>query len=171
MEMNSKLSERLQIQPAFMPVDMSASSGPVSDWVSMKNYFRLMAVLVAAIGTASNDTTITVEQATNVAGSGTVKALNFDVVQVKQGLDMTAIAEFTQVDNPTADNSYTSDTSGEAQLVWLIDIKAEDLDIDGGFDCVRVSVNDHGAAKIGTLLYVLSDPREQKTPMTGAIAN
>ncbi|MFA5387059.1 MAG: hypothetical protein WC322_01530 [Candidatus Paceibacterota bacterium] len=170
MTVNAKAVEVMQFVPAFAPVDMSTGAGPTSDWVTMKDFRRCAIVFSAGVGTTGNDSTITLLQATSVTGTSS-KALNFSEVYVKQGLLVNAIAQFTKTDNPTADNSYTSDTSGESELVWVIEIKAEDLDIDGGFDCIQASVNDHGAAKVGSVLYVLYDAVYGVDPALGAIAN
>ncbi|MBX3579905.1 MAG: hypothetical protein KF723_22105 [Rhizobiaceae bacterium] len=164
-QMNQHFCEKFQIVAGFAPVDMAASSGPVSDVVSMKNYGRCAAVLFAGVGTSNNDTTVTAKQSALVAGSPA--NLNFNRIDVKQAVDIDDAPTFTQIAN--ADHDYTSDTSGESQLIWVVDIKAEDLD--EGKDSFALTVNDHGAAKLGGLLYFLHEPRYSKATMPGAIAD
>lgn len=166
---NVRLDELVQVVPAFAPVDMSTGSGPTSDWVSMKYYGRCMILYTAAVGTAGGDTTLTFSQATDVSGTA-VKALNISSpARVKSAVDITGVGTFTDV--ATSGNTFTDDTSGESQLVWLFDIKAEDLDIAGGFDCIRVAANDHSSAKIGTVQYILYDAKYVEDPMPSAIVN
>jgi hypothetical protein len=54
----------------------------------------------------------------------------------------------------------------------VIDVAAEDLDIANGFDCLKAAVADVGGnAQLGTLLYLLHDPRFATAPLPSAIAN
>jgi hypothetical protein len=150
---NALFVEQAQIVPAFVPVNLATAANP-GDWVSMKNYARCTIIFLAGTGTASDDAVITLEQATAVAGTGN-KALTFTRIDVKQGADLAAIGEFTTV-TQTAATSYTSLTSAETQNLWVIDVKAEDLDTDNGYDCIQASIGDVGTnAKIGTVLYIL----------------
>ena len=158
--MNQHFLEKCQLASVFVPISMDASSGPVSVRVSMKNYGRVAFVLHAGAGTAANDTTITFTQSVGAAGSP--KALNLAKGYVKQGAALSAIAAFTEV--ALTAGVYTSDTSGEEQLVWAFDVMAEDLDIDGGYDHVIATVNDHGAAKVGGLLAIGHEPKYAATP-------
>ena len=74
---------------------------------------------------------------------------------MKQGSDLAAIGAFTSV-TQSAGNTYTEATSAEAQKIWVLDIKADDLDVDNGYDCVQASISDVGSnAQLGCLLYIL----------------
>jgi hypothetical protein len=164
---NALFVEQAQIVPAFVPVNLATAANP-GDWVSMKGFARCTIIFVAGAGTAPDDATITVSQATAVAGTGS-KALTFTRIDVKQGADLAAIGDFTTVTQAAA-TSYTSDTSAETQNLWVIDIRAEELDENNGFDCVQASIGDVGtAAKIGTVLYILWGSRYM--PPGSAIAD
>lgn len=166
--MNLHLLEKIQIAAGFVPVDLSGGANN-GDWVSLKNYGRCAIVLFKAAGTAGDDPTLTLQQATDVAGAG-AKNLTFERIDVKQGGDLFAIGTFATIAN--ADHDYTEATSAEAQAIWVIDVKATDLDIAGGFDCIRATVGDVGAnAQLGALLYLLHDPRFSSNPLPSAIAN
>lgn len=155
--MNQHILEKIQVVSAFVPLALTTAR--TGDYVSLKGYGRCAVVFFAAAGTAGDDPTITVTQAQNVAGSGTVKALNFTRIDTKQGADLTAVGTFTTV-TQAAGNTYTDLTSAEVQKIWVIDIKAEDLDIDGGFDCLKVAISDVGTnAQLGCGLYLLHEPR------------
>ncbi|RWQ16099.1 hypothetical protein [Mesorhizobium sp.] len=165
--MNQHILEKLQIAAGFVPVSMATA--PTEDWVSLKNFGRMAIVFFKAAGTAGDDPTLTLEQATAVAGTG-AKALNFTRIDVKQGADLFAIGEFTTI--AQAANTYTEATSAEAQAIWVLDVKAEDLDVDGGFDCIRASISDIGTnAQLGCLLYLGHEPRYAKAPLPSMIAD
>lgn len=165
---NALLVEQMQLVPAFGPVDMSAAANN-GDWVSMKNYERCAIVVFKAAGTAGDDPTITVQQATAVAGTG-AKPLNFTRVDQKTGT-LASVGQFTTVTQAAA-NTYTDDTHAEIAALYVIDIKAEDLDVDNGYDCVQVSIADVGTnAQLGAALYLLWPARHASQPLPSAIAD
>lgn len=166
--MNQHILEKLQIVSAIVPINLAAGANN-GDWVSMKGYGRCAIVLFKGAGNAAEDPTITVEQAVNVSG-GSNKALAFTRVDHKVGT-LTAVGQFTTVTQAAA-NTYQNASSGDAQAIIVIDIKAEDLDADNGFDCVQVSVADVGSvSQIGCALYLLHEPRYGSVPLPSAIAN
>ncbi len=165
--MNQHILEKLQIVAGIMPVSLATGANN-GDFVCMKNYGRLAIVFLCGVGAASQDPTVTVLQAQSNGGS--TKALNFTRVDVKQASALTAVGEFTEV-TQAAGNTYTEATAGEKQKLWVIDIKAEDLDVDGGYDWVQVTIADAGTnSQIGCVLYLLHEPRYQKNPLPSAIA-
>lgn len=167
---NHLLAEGAQIVPAVMPVDLNSGANP-GDWVSLKNFGRCTIVVLADNGTGANDLTLTVEQAINVAGDNN-KALNFERIAVKQATALNAVAQWTEIEQSAA-NTYTEGTNGEDELLYAIDITPEMLDMDNDFDCVQVSLNQVGAAKVGTAFYILTNPRYAggAADLPGAIAN
>ncbi len=165
---NLRLNDFAQIVSAIVPVDLATASNP-GDYVTLKDYHRCAVVVQAAAGTAANDITVTMQQATDVSGTG-AKALDFTRVDVKQGADVQAIAQFTEV-TQAAGNTYTSDTNGEEELIYVFEFLAEDLDIDNDFDCLNVTVSQAGAAKVGSAHYVLFEPKNATSPQVGAIAD
>ena len=49
--------------------------------------------------------------------------------------------------------------------MYVFEIDAADLDVDGGFDCIRVTVGDTGVnAQLGTIIYILSELRFAQKP-------
>lgn len=169
--MNQHATEKMQIASGFVPVNLATASNP-GDWVSMKNFLRCAVVVFKAAGTAGDDPTITLEQATAVAGTG-AKALNFTRIDAKRGADLLAIGQFTKTEQ-AAGNTFTSDTLAEEQAIIVIDVKAEDLDIDNGFDCIRATVSDVGTnSQIGAMLYILHDPKyvDEDGKLPSAIAD
>lgn len=165
--MSLHILEKLQIVGGFVPVDMSAAAN-TGDYVSLKNFGRCAIVFFKAAGTAGDDPTLTLTQAQDVSGTN-VKNLTFTRIDAKQGT-LTGIGQFTKITN--ADHDYTEATSAEAQALWVIDIAAEDLDFAGGFDCLKAAVADVGSnAQLGSLLYLLHEPRFITDPLPSAIAD
>jgi hypothetical protein len=141
--------------------------------VSLKGYRRCAIVFFKGIGTAGDDPTLTILQGTDVA-FGTNKALTFTDVYKKQ--DPTSLADVGQWTKVTqsAANTYTDATSAEQEAVWVVEFKAEDLDIKNDYDCIRASVSDVGTnSQIGCVFYVLSEPVNPTAPasMLSAIAD
>jgi hypothetical protein len=165
--MNKHILEKLQIVAAIIPVDTQTGANN-GDWVSLKNYGRCAIVVYKAAGVAGDDPVITVRQAQDVAGTG-AKALTFTRIDSKVGVQ-TGVGQFT-TNTQAAANTYTDAVSAEAQGVFVIDIPADDLDVDNGFDCVQVQIPDTGAAgaQIGSALYLLHEPRYAAATLPSAI--
>lgn len=169
MHLNHLLVEAAQIVAAIIPVD-SQSGANNGDWVSMKNFDRLSIIVFKAAGVAGDDPVITVKQATDVSGTS-AKALNFTRIDAKVGAQ-TGIGAFTTV-TQAAGNTYTDTVSAEAQGLFVIEFKAEDLDVNNDFDCVQLSVPDTGSAGAQLLcgLYILRGARYQGAGLPSAIVD
>jgi len=164
----ANLVQKTQIVSGFVPVDLqTAQSG---DWVSMKNHNHLTVVFFKGAGTAGDDPTITMAQATVVAGTDT-KALTFTDIWYKQNTVLTAESTFTHT-TQTAAATYTDTTSAEDCAIWVLEFDAEDLDAVNNFDCVQASIGDVGSnAQLGCILYILSEPRYASDGSLEAIAD
>jgi hypothetical protein len=159
-------AEEAQLAIAFVPKDLAASASD-GDWISLKHYRHITCVFIAAAGAAAEDPIITMEQATAVAGTG-AKALTFTRIDEKEGADLLTIGQFAKVTQAAA-ATYNGD-AGDLQKIVMVEFNAEDLDVEGGFDCVRMRIQDVGVtAQLGVGLYILSDPRY--TPPPSAIVD
>jgi hypothetical protein len=168
MGLNNLLVEEMQIVSAIPPIDLSAAANN-GDWVSMKGYDRCTIVFFKAAGTAGDDPTLTLRQAQDVSGTG-AKALNFTRVDYKRGAQ-TGVGQFTTA-SQAAGNTYVDDASAEAQGLFCIEVKSEDLDVNNGFDCVQFQVPDVGAnAQLGCALYLLRGARFGSVPLPSAIVD
>lgn len=165
---NADLLEQVQIVSGFLPVDMQAAAN-TGDWVSMKDYERCTIVFFKAAGTAGDDPTLTLQEATAVAGTGNQDLAAIDSVYVKQDTALTGVGQFTKVTQAAA-ATYTDATSAEDAAIWVIDVKAEDMS--EGFDCINASVGDVGGnAQLGCLLYLLWPARYGKADLNSAIVD
>lgn len=161
MNPNTSILERLTLAAGFVPINM-ASGANAGDWISMKNYQRILIVLLKGAGAAGQDPTITVEQATTSAGAGN-KALNFSTIYSQVGT-LANLGQWTKT-TQAAGNTYVDTVSGEAQAIICIEIMAEDLDLDNDYDFIQASVADVGStSQIGTLFYICADPRYMDAP-------
>jgi hypothetical protein len=155
--------ERMQIAAGFVPVNLAAGANN-SDWVNLKSYERLLIVFFkSAAGSGTEDPTITVLQATDVSGSGS-KALTIARSWTKTDADLTTIGQFT-AGSPSS-NTLTVASSAQKQAIWVVEVRAIDLDRTNGFNCVRANVADVGTVEqLGCLLYVLGEARQSDTPV------
>ena len=64
----------------------------------------------------------------------------------------------TLVATAVTSNTFTTLTTNNKNAMYVIELDAADLDINNGFDCVRVGTGD-AAALVLSVLYVLSNPR------------
>lgn len=167
------LGNIIDIVPAFRPVDLqtAANSG---DYVSLKNAQGVLILFHSAIGTAGDDPTITVRQAQDVSGTA-VKDLSVitEVFTKQAATALTSIAGWTKVTQAAA-ATYTNDTSAEQEALWVIQIEADQLDADNGFDCIAANVADVGGnAQLGACYYILYGLRHASTPenLPSPIAN
>ena len=150
-----KLVENFQIACGFVPLDLQTQRD--GDWIGMKDFNHLSIVFFKAAGTAGDEATVTLQQATDNAGTG-VKALNFTEIWRKQATDVQTVGQFTKTTQSAA-NSYTN-TNAEDQAIWVLEIDADMLDVDNGFKYVRLTLGDVGTnAQLGCVLYLLSEPR------------
>lgn len=167
MNPNVDFCEQAQIVVGFGPVDMSAAANN-GDWVSLKNYHKVTVVLIKAAGTAGDDPTLTLREATAVDGTGAQDLAVIDRVYVKQGT-MASVGQFT-VTTQTAAATYTDATSAEVAAVWAFDVMASDLT--EGFDCIQANVADIGTnAQLGSLFYILWPARYGESQLKSAIAD
>lgn len=166
---NEFFTEAHQVVSVFPPQDVNGAA-QTGDVVSLKNYHRCAVIIFFDSGSATTgDLTVTIEQMTDVSNSlSDNKALNFTRIDTKQGTALTSIGTFT-TNTQTAANTYTSATSGESQGIWIIDIRAEDLDADNGFDCIRVSLGATSSAKVAVGLYIPYGPKFGVDPLPSAI--
>ena len=156
MQTNSLLVERVQICAGFGPADMSTAANN-GDWMSLKDFDSCAIVFFKGAGTAGDDPTLTLKQATDVSGAN-AKALDFTRVDYKQGT-LTALGTFTTVTQAAA-NTYVDLTSAESAGIYVIEVRADELDVNNGFDCVQFSVADIGSnAQLGAALYLLRGAR------------
>lgn len=156
---NLRLTDFADVISAIKPVTLNTGAN-VGDVISMKNWMRCAIIFFGTVGSSGTDITLTLEQGTNVA-FGTNKALAFTTVFKKEGADLLAIGTMTKVTQAAA-NTFTFANNEQLDQIYVIDVQAEDLDIANDYDCIRLSVNQGSAAKVGCALYIPYGPRYGK---------
>jgi hypothetical protein len=150
--------EQATIVPAFDPVDMSTGANN-GIWVSMANYNRMAAVLFKGAGAAGQDPVFTLMQAKDASGAG-AKALNFSRIHEKIGAPSdTTVQDMALVVQAIANT--TTPVSAADSAVMAVDIKVSDLDVQGGFSWVQLSVPSVGAnPQLGCGFYMMFQARD-----------
>lgn len=176
--MGIRLLENIQIVSAFAP-GTDINSDAAGDWVSLKNFDGCLVVFHKAAGVAGDDPSILLEQATAVAGTGN-KALNFSHIYAKVGATaLSAVGTFTKytftatndLDLVSVGGTDLAADTGEALVV--VDVRASDLDVDNGYDCIQLSIegDDIGNANLAAAYYILYGARYPDSTSLSAIAD
>lgn len=150
----SQLIERVKLVQGCPPGVLATTVGD-GDYVSMKNYRHCSIVLVVDNGATVTGCAVTLKQATDVAGTSE-KALGFSTMYANTDTG----ASDTLVETAVTSNTFTTSTTDNKNLMYVIEIDDTDLDAASNFDCVRFD----GllmANAVGAVVYILSDPRYQ----------
>ena len=177
MSLNTRLLESIDIVVGAAPADFNSAA--TVDWVSLKNYDGCLVVLVKAAGTAGDDPSVILVQATDVSGTGS-KALNcirrlYYKVGTQTGVNTWSSIAITTAtgDIDTVSVNGTTDLAGDSvQAMFLVDVRASDLDVDNGFDCISYTWDDAdlGNTGLGTILFIPYGARyPQATPLTAIV--
>jgi hypothetical protein len=170
--MAEEFVQKINLIEGFLPVDLQSGAN-TGDWVSLKNYHSCAVVFISAIGTAADDPTLTLQQATDVTNSASdAKDLDFTVIYRKQAAtDLSSTGTWTRTAQ-SASNTYTNATSAEQDLMWIVDFTDMELDAANNFDCLRATVADVGSnAQLGYLFYALYNPRVAQATLLSAIVD
>jgi len=151
-------------KPVVMAVPIDTTGAAVSgDYVSMKGYTHLTIVIMQGAW-AGGTPAVTLKQATDVAATGE-KALSFS--KYWSGTALT--------DDQYAATAVVSDTfnlTATANKVTILEVNASDLDVDNGFDCVRVGIASPGAnADLICVLGILTGTRYPQATTQAAISD
>jgi hypothetical protein len=143
-------AESAVVELAIPPQNISGTATD-GDWISLKNYRRCTVILQQGAW-AGGTPAVTLEQAKTVNGDS-AKALSFTERWQQVGLTGTG---FTK----SAVSSDTFNLPNTANTTTVLVVDAEDLDIAGGFDCIRCRVASPGANNdLLSVQYILSGPR------------
>lgn len=162
------LGKLFDIVEGFPCVDLQTGANN-GDYVSLENAGHVCIVFISGVGTAGDDPTLVIQQATSNAGGG-VKDLDFieNPIQVWKKQAATSLASTSVWSDATGDttgNDWTEATSAEQSAIWIAEFDADQLDVDGGFDHIRATVADIGSnAQPGYLCYILTELRYADAP-------
>jgi hypothetical protein len=130
-------------------LDSIVPSSSTPDYVSLKNFSRLCVVILVKNATTVTGSAITLKQAKTVAG-GSEKELAFS----RMWANIDTGAGDTLTETTVVSNTFTTDATNSKNLMYLINVDEHNLDINNGFDCVRLGTANATAATV-TVLYIL----------------
>lgn len=167
MNVNARLDEQCTTVVAAAGLLLTSTLGD-TDYVSLKDHARLRITISIADGTTVTGSTITLKQATAVDGTSE-KALAF----TRMLANTDYAASKAMVETAVSSNTFTSQTTNSKDSLYIIDVKAEDLDVANGFDCVRVDGTGHAATNSRgvVVLYDLYGKRYSGSTPTQAITD
>lgn len=155
---SKRLVDSAKVVTGLAPVVPSSAT---PDYVSLKDYGHLTAIITVKNATTVTGSAITLKQATAVAGTGE-KALSF--TSVWQNIDTAAAGGDALTETAVASDTFTTNATNSKDLLYVIEVDASQLDINNGFDCIRVGTGNAVAATV-SVMYVLSGARySQATP-------
>lgn len=158
--LNYRLVDNSQIVPVIPPANYTGAAS-TDIYVSMKNY-NAVTILLQAGAWAGGTAAVTLLQATAVAGTGT-KALAFTKVWTS-----TAAAD-TKTEVAVTSNTFNMAT---AATLYQMEIKADDLDVQNGFDCICVHVATPGSNNdLYSGVMILRQPRYAQAATPSAVAD
>lgn len=151
-----QLIQNAHIVQGLAPLSVSTVT---PDYVSLKNYQHVTAIISLTCSTGVAACAVTLKQATTVAG-GSEKALGFSYVWKNENITAETLTK-----TAVTSNTFSS-TADVNDKLFVIEVDTDTLDVDGGFDCFRVALAD-AAATVASVVYVLSQPRfiDQTTHM------
>ena len=146
-----KLIGQAHIVTAIFPQAGGALNG---DYISLKNYAGVSIIISVDVTASATDSSITLSQATDVTDSQSDdKALGFTFMW--QNLD----TETAEALAKTAVTSNTFEAGGVTKsTLYIIEVRADELDVANNFDCLRVKMGDIATANV-SVIYVLHSPR------------
>lgn len=162
--MKMRLVDTEKIVIGCAPAALTSTAGD-GDYVSLKNFDRLTIVLSVQNATTVTGGTITLKQASDVSGTGE-KELGFS----KMWANTDAASGDTLTETAVSSNTFVTNTTNSRQLLYVIEIWAEDLDVNNGFDCVRIDSTGMANA-VGSVVYILGQSSYAPANAISAIAN
>jgi len=144
-----KLFENSHICEAIKP--QTAAGAKSGDWVSLKGYDGCLILVQIAQGNAAT-TAITVDKATEVAGSTTSDGITMNNWWYLLDTPTTA-SIWTK---GTAAASITSSATGTGSSLYAIEIKAAEL---GAYDCIQLELGASDVANVVAASYILYNGR------------
>jgi len=115
--------------------------------VSMKDWDHATIIIQVDNATGVSGTAVTLTQGTAVGTTGAMtddKSLEFDWVYVCAD---TAAGD-TLTKTAVTSDTFTTSTTSNKNLLYVIEIEAADLDVENSFDCLRVDLTDPTSAVV-----------------------
>ena len=163
------LINRAQICAAYTSIADSSAGSRAGDWISMANYNHAT-IIVSVNDDANNQIAFTINQATtNTGASSKTVAFLTDFWRKTHASDITLATTFTHVTQAAA---ATFNLTAASSNMVVVEIDAEDLDSDGGFDFFSVDQADGTStnAVLADVIIILTEPRYAQDITVSAIS-
>jgi hypothetical protein len=152
---NMEFLEQCHIVQGNAPVD-EHTSGVTGLWVSMREYQACLVHVAYAVGTASDEVAITINQATSSGGASS-KGVNF--TRVRYGAVATAWSQTTSdIDTlvvQAAASTYTPTGQSGKEAWYAIQINADMMDVEDGFYWLQATLGTPSNSRLCSLLYIM----------------
>ena len=160
--MSELLVQDCKIVQGLAPCTPSSST---PDYVSLKGWDHLTVIISCDNATSVTGSDITLKQATDVSGSNE-KALAFS----KYWANTDTASGDTLTETAASSNTFTTDDTDNKNLLYVIEVDADTLDTENGFDCVRAGTGNASNTVID-VVYILSRGRYASAEARSAIAD
>ena len=140
------------------------AAGRNGRWVSLKGFAKAGVIALVGQGNAAT-VALTIEQAKDVSGTGAKPLANAVPIAANQD----AVAGDALV-RQTAGVSFTTSAAVKDKVV-VFDIDPALLDVNNGFDCIRVSTGASNAANVTSAVYQLMGQRYTGAASPSAVTN
>lgn len=137
------------------------------DYVSLKNYRRVSIIIMLAPASGTDVSAITLKQAKTVENSpATEKELAFTRM-----LRYTPATSEDPVETEVTGNTFNTSATAVAEM-FQIDVDENMLDINNGFDCLRVHMTDPGSVSTpAVVLGLMYECKYKDVPLPAALVN
>lgn len=152
--MEGLLSEKNSFKQVAAPADLNGAA-VTGARVRLDKAFKV--AIVCSFGDSVAAVTSLALQQHDAAAAGNSKALE---IKNHYFHKVAAAAKFTKVELSAAASTIAPVVFAADEGILVVEILAEDLDRDNGFDHVSVNVADSTAAKIMSAVYEVHDLRE-----------
>ncbi|HVW66011.1 MAG TPA: hypothetical protein VHB01_13470 [Nitrosospira sp.] len=146
----SRLFDYTKTVMGCTPAALTSTAGD-GRYVSFKNARKMRMTLSILNGTTVTGGTVTLKQATAVAGTNE-KPLPFG----KMFINTDCAASDVLLETAVTSDTFTTNATNGKLLLYQIELRVSDLDINNGFGCVRVDVTGMTNA-VGSIIYDLYD--------------
>ena len=143
MSYTERFTENVCLLYNLAPISVASGAEVFTSYVSLQNYHRAVIIIHTGVMAGTSTIDAVVHQAVDTAGSGTPKHLDTSK----------AITQLTQA-------------GGDSNKDVAIEVQTEELDVDGGFDCIALGYTVGAAASIMSIEIYGLEPRFKPVPTT-----
>lgn len=155
----SRLSDYTRTVMGCAPAALTSTAGD-GRYVSFRNARKMRITLSILNASTVIGGTVTLKQATAVAGTNE-KPLPFG----KMFINTDCAASDALLETSVTSDTFTTNATNGKQLLYVIEIKVSDLDINNSFNCARVDVTGMANAA-GSVIYDLYDFRDASSNLS-----